>query len=386
MLVNMALKRAPSLGAVQARFAAAREQVSPAGALPDPMVGAMYQSIGKPWQPMAPMSMFQVEVTQAIPGAGKRAARRATAEADATTRKSEIDAMRVRLAAEVRANYAQIYAIDREQVAVDEARQLVNVLVAGVTARYTSGQVDQEALVKVQLELSELDERTADLIAQREILVSTLNELTAQPVTTKLPALTTLPEATFRDIESIDRLAQQRSADLKVRRAAIAAASRRVDSAEKETRPNFLVGLGGGATVAGDPVVVLRFGMELPIWNSTKQQPMARAARHELEAAHADLRDADLQVQQVAEKLAAQWRRDTDQIRRYRDAIIPQSNLALTAARSAYSTGRADFGTLIEDFRRWLNAQVGLARREADKFSTYAQLEALVDADPLKAQ
>ena len=49
-LVRQALTHSPTLAAAQARQASAQEQVAPAGALPDPMVGVMYQSIGVPWR------------------------------------------------------------------------------------------------------------------------------------------------------------------------------------------------------------------------------------------------------------------------------------------------------------------------------------------------
>src|SRR5512147_1438545 len=70
--VRMAVAKSPELGTIRARSASAREQVAPAGALPDPMVGIMYQSMGAPWRPMAPMSMVQGEISQMIPGVGKR--------------------------------------------------------------------------------------------------------------------------------------------------------------------------------------------------------------------------------------------------------------------------------------------------------------------------
>jgi hypothetical protein len=56
--------------------------------------------------------------------------------------------------------------------------------------------------------------------------------------------------------------------------------------------------------------------------------------------------------------------------------------LALDAARSAYLAQRADFSTVLEDFDLWLDARRGLARREADRYSTWAELDALLHSAP----
>ncbi len=381
-LVRLALQRSPSLAAARARQASAREQVEPAAALPDPMVGVMYQSIGAPWQPMAPMSMLQLEVTQAIPGFGKRSARRAAASAEAESRTHGIRAMRARIAADVRRTFAQIYVIDREHETLLAAKDLANVFETSVVGRYTSGQLDQEALVKAQLAISELESQLADHDVERQVLVATLNNLIAAPQPSELPKLTALPDVDIKDVASVSRVAGSTSPELHAQHAAIEAASRRVDAAQKDTRPNFVVGLAGGSTTGADPVVVLRFGMELPLWSGSKQEPMVRAARSDLEAAHGELKMAELQLREQTDRLLAQWQRDSDQIRRYRDVIVPQTNLALRAAQASYSSGKADFGTLIDDFQRWLDAQVSLIRRQADRYVTWAELQSIINPEP----
>ena len=66
------------------------------------------------------------------------------------------------------------------------------------------------------------------------------------------------------------------------------------------------------------------------------------------------------------------------QIVRYREAILPQTSAAVDAARSSYLAGRGDFGTVVEDFREWLDARTALAGREADRFAVWAEVQALL--------
>jgi outer membrane protein TolC len=326
------------------------------------------------------MSMAQIEIIQAFPGFGKRQARRDAAQAEAAFREADVTAMRARLAAEVRSTYARIYAVDRERTALDAADQLLGVLVGGIAGRYATGTADQEALAKAELERSKLREQVLDLSTERSILVAQLNQLTTRPESTPLPSLASLPETTF-DVGHLTDQALERSPELRVQRAAITAANRRIDSVSKETRPNFLLGFAGGAMTTGDPIFTLRFGVELPLWSGSKQQPLIRAARKDAEAAEDEYRAVGLRVREEATRLAARWKRDVEQIKFYREVIVPQAELALRAAQSAYGTGRADFTTVIQDFQRWLETQTGLARREADKVMTWAELHALAPTE-----
>jgi outer membrane protein, heavy metal efflux system len=376
-LVALALEQSPTVSALRARVASAREKVSPAGALPDPMVGVMYQSMGPPWSPMAPMSMAQIEVSQAIPYPGKRGSRRASAEADADVGTLGIQDLRARLTAEVRKTYARLYALDRERDSVESARRIVDILIATVSSRYSAGQAEQEALAKIVLERSELDERLTDITAERVALVATMNRLTSQPETTTFGRIEALPEVGLTP-DRVAKTAIDRSPDLGVQRAAVRAASRRLDAAHIDNRPDFLVGLAGGATTTGDPLITLRVGVTLPLWGGDKQKPMIRSAEHDIDAAQQNLKAAELAVREQVTRLMAQWQRDEQQIDRYRSAIVPQSSVVLDAARGSYANGRGDFSMVVEDFRRWLDARVGLARREADRFMTWAEIQSLI--------
>ena len=376
--LRLALAKSPTLTAMQAKQQSAREMVAASGALPDPMVGIMYQSMGPPWQPMAPMSMVQGEISQVIPGVGKRQARRNAAEAEADMRIADIDATKARIAAEVRLLFARVYASDREQRALESASQLIQVMLGAVTGQFASGTADQEALAKIEVERAKLREQLLDIQTDREILVARLNRVMARAENAAVPRLDELPEVPLELGPTSDEVFAK-SPELRVQRAVIHAASRRRENAETETRPNFLVGLAGGATTTGEPIVTLRFGMELPIWRASKQDPMIRSARHDLEATQSDYKAIELKLRAEVAELTARFKRDTQQIQLYRAAIIPSASLALHAARNAYSTGRADFATVIEDFRIWLDAQVGLSRREADRLMTWAELKALTE-------
>jgi outer membrane protein TolC len=156
--------------------------------------------------------------------------------------------------------------------------------------------------------------------------------------------------------------------------------------ARLELRPDFLAGAGLGFRGSKDPAVTFRLGVDLPLWSVQKQGPMFRAAGQDLEASRQALRDAEATARSEAARLAADWRNAGIQMSRYAQAIVPQTSLALDAARSSYLAGRGDFSTVIEDFNLWLEARTGLARREADRFRTWAELQTVIGSSGEAAQ
>src|SRR6185369_10833260 len=106
-------------------------------------------------------------------------------------------------------------------------------------------------------------------------------------------------------------------------------------------------------------------------------------AEQELESARAELREAQAMARAAAARLAARWQTAEEQLRRYREAILPQTSAAVDAARASYLAGRGDFTTVAQDFNLWLDARKQLASREADRFMTWAELDELTQLTPL---
>jgi outer membrane protein TolC len=377
-LIARVLERAPTVAALRARLQAARERVRPAGAFPDPMLEAGVQWMGAPR--IGANSVASLEFRQELPFPGKRKARREAAEADAAVSGREFDALRRRVVAQTRTLYARLYAIDRERRTLRDAGDLLTLLSATVGARYGTGQADAEALIKTQLELSAVREREDDLQAERAEIASGLDRLLDQPdaplgEVRELPAVGPPPA-------SLEGSAAERSAEVAIAEAAVRAAESRLREARLDRLPDFAVGVGGGVDGMAEPVVMGKFGVTLPLWQRTKYQPLIRAAEQELEAARQDLRDVKAGARADAARLSAAWRAADRQVARYQDAIGPQSQAALDAARAAYLSGRGDFATVVDDFRRRLESRTQAARREADRFMAWAEAEALITPSP----
>lgn len=377
-LVGSALERSPALAARRAAVAAAREMEAPARALPDPMVEAMIQNADFPEWTVGTMdmSMAGVEVSQDLLYPGKRRARFEAAKAETALRAAELAVLERQIAAEVRLLYAKLYALDRERQSLAAAQELVDMLRTTASARYVTGESEQEALLKAQLRVSRLGERIDDLEAERAGMVAELNRWLDRPGDALLGEVAALPEVPAPGA-GWEQAAMESAPEVARARVAVAAAEERLELARLETKPNLVPSAGIATRGSLGSVVTLRFGVELPAWKKDKQAGMIRAAEAELEMARRELDDALAQAQAETARLAARFRLAERQIVRFREGILLETSATLDAARASYLAGRGDFSTIIEDFDLWLEARVQLARREADRFAAWAEMERL---------
>lgn len=382
-LVAEALAKSPALAAARSRLTAAREMETPASALDNPMVEAMFQDADFPNYTIGTedMSMAGFEVRQPLPYPGKRRARAESARAETALRETEAVELEHRIASEVRSLYARVYAMDRERQSLTAARELVDLLSATASARYSTGQAEQESLLKAQIQVTRLEEQLDDLESDRRALVAELNRWLDRPGDAPLGEVAALPSVEPA-AGSWQARAVEASPKVRVARAAVAAAERRLAVARLDLKPDLAPAAGFAVRGALGPVLTLRMGVELPFWKRQKQEPLIRAAEAELETARQEVRDAESMARAEAARLEAEWTKAGRQIVRYREGILPQTSTALDAARSSYLAGRGDFSTLAEDFNLWLEARVQLARRESDRFTAWAGLEALTGGQP----
>jgi outer membrane protein, heavy metal efflux system len=381
-LVARALAHAPALAAESERQAAATARVAVAGSLPDLTLEAVLQDVGFPDYTVGTeeMSLLGVEARQNLLFFGKRGSRRAAARAEADQDAAEVTAFARRVTAEVRGLYAQLYALDQRREAIAAAREFTQLLAATAAARTGTGQAEWESQVKAQLAGTRLDERMDDLLAEREGLVAALNRYLDQEAGTPLGVVSQLPDAVpparLEGAAAKQDLGwEARAPELLARRAAVTSAERRLAAERRDVAPNLYAAAGYGHRGEFDPVVTFRLGAELPLWRRGKA---VGVGEHELAMAQHELRDAEAAARAEAARLLAAWRNADAQVRRYRQAILPQTSAAIDAARASYIAGRTDFSTLVEDYDLWLQAREQLGQREADRFRLWSELDVLV--------
>jgi outer membrane protein TolC len=377
-LVARALEFAPSIGARRARAAALHLRAAAAGALADPTIEFGLEDVAFPRWTVGSneMSTLGVELRQELGGFGRRGAERQAVTQEARVLDIDVmdEARRVSLA--VRTQYARLYALDAEHRSLDAARGVALLLRDSGTARYGTGEAAMEPQLRAQLALSRVDAELEDLAAERAAASADLNRWLGRDPGASFGTFAHLPDVQVA--ADVPAQAVTASVALGRQRAAIAAAEAEAHVQRQNGRPNVFVGAGYANRGGFDPVIGLRIGAELPVWRRAKQGPAVGAADAEVEAARLELVDMENDVRAQAVRLGAQWQRDDAQVHRYREAIVPEAESALEVARSTYGAGRGDFATVLEDLETSIAARRALFQREAQRFMTWAEIEALV--------
>jgi len=280
------------------------------------------------------------------------------------------------VATAVRSLSARLYTLDAEESSLAAGRELLDLLAATADSRYRAGEGGEEPLLKAQLEVSRLADRAAALGAERAEAVADLCRLLGRTVCL-LGRISRLPAAEPPAGPWVEAAVGGSPAVARAR-AEVETASRQLEIARLDLRPDLSAAAGYANRGGIDPMVTVSLGVELPFWRRKKQEPLRRAAEQEFAAARQELAAAESSARAAALGLAARWSAARERGRLYREGILPQTAAVMDAARVSYLNGRGDFTTLVQDFGLWLTARTALAAREAEGFTAWAEIEELL--------
>jgi cobalt-zinc-cadmium efflux system outer membrane protein len=378
-LVAVALRQSPSLAAQAAGVEAARQEISVAGALPDPMVGL--SAVGEDYPGAGigtdPMAMTSLEVTQTLPWPGKRARRQAAAAARVPELAAAREEARRMLAADVREAYADLHASEAASRAIAVALAFLDILEPQAQARYETGAGELAPWLAVRREQATL---ASDLDREHAAALEARARLGAALADTSMAAAvdaTTLPPR--RDPSMSGEAGE--FATITMADAAAQAAGLMRAAADVEGRPDFVLGAEYGWRDAMAPMVTARVGLEVPLWKGRKQDAMARAAAHGEHGALATARAARLQADAEARTLRARRDAADRAAVRLRERILPLLDLAVESARAGYLAGRSGADELVMALRERATMRAELAREEAMGYAADARLRALSGRD-----
>ncbi|HEV7668763.1 MAG TPA: TolC family protein [Thermoanaerobaculia bacterium] len=410
VLIAEALAKNPEIRAAEARAAAARASARPAGTLPGPMFETYLDDESFPRYTVgsSEFSQLGLEFRQELPHPARRRAERAVAASEAEIPGvATVLAIR-RVTAGVRTTYARIFALDQGEAAWQAGRELLDLVAATAVSSYGAGQGGQGEVARAQLERLHAEERRIEIAAERRAAEADLGRWLGRsgPVAigpvAALPPLPPLLESTREEDAELppsdrpvapvghpsfgsgfalsDSTARAVAAapDVRLRRAALAAAEQRAALAALAGKPDFSAGAGIGTRGGFDPMVALRFGVRFPSWKKARAEALAAAAASEVEAAQAELASAEIDARAQAARLEAEIARSGEIAFHLEQALLPQARFAFDAARSDYLAGRGDLSGALAAFSTWIDARADLARAQAARYSAVTELAALL--------
>ena len=400
-LVAEVLERNPDVARARAEAAAAEARAPQVRALPDPMA-ALTLFIAEPETRVGPQRLAAT-FSQRLPWFGKLALREREALLRAAAARAEVEAKRLALVTETRRLFYELAFLAAQEREVGNDRATLDHYEELARARYASGMGLEQAVVKIQAEITRDDNRLLEIAQRRAVLVASLNALRDRPPATPPPLSPDEPaplppadEPALR-FESLSATAQDARPEVARSRALIAAATTGSELAAKEYRPDVTLGLGytvvdrrsdpAGRAMPpqgnGDDIVGLTVGVNLPVWRQQLAAGVEEAARRQ-SAAEETLRAVVTGIDQTVGELVERIPLTRRQLSLFDDLLRLQAQESLRSAEAAYAAGSLGALDLLDAERVLLDVEIATARTRADYQILWSRLEGAVGA-PLAA-
>ena len=376
---RIALAANPEIALAARRLAAAEAHIPVAGALDDPV--AMYRGWGvplaQPWNFNDAQNMFSV--SQALPGAGKRALRTSLARSDVDVAQAQLDEVRLQVRVAVRKAFDNLLLAGQELRIHDEHVRIARQAIEAARIKYAVGKVSQQDILKAQVALTALEEHMIRFDRDADVARARLNTLlgrdAAAPLTARgrftvlgpLPALPVLEQAALASRP--DLVAARDSAQRSHQEQALA---------KKAFTPDFTV---AGGYMLMQPTARMRNGymiegsMSLPWLNRRRNDAAiaeATARSTEQDAELAELRNAARG--QIGEALAEAQAAQRFALL-YHDKLLPQAEATLQSSVIAYENDKTDFLDLLDSQMTVIDTDLAWAQAVENFNARLADLE-----------
>ncbi len=406
--IQEALSRNPGLQAAAATARAKLERIPQVTSLPDPVIRALVRP--EPVQTAAGDMYLTLGISQTFPMLARLERKGNIAAAETRMALEHLNALRIRLVADVERAYWQIYRLDRYLEITRENQRLLTDLENVIRTQYQVGRVPQQDLLRVQTELAKLRDDTHRFGVQRSSAIAALNQLTDH--VSRRPVPTTPPVDVMRvnsDLDHLVTLAGNHNPELAILRERIERDREDLEFAKLGYWPDLTFGfewsyVDGRAPFTppinpqtgqrpphsrksdvGDDNWAVMVQMNVPIW-ADRVEAAKREARQKLTASQTELRSTE---NMVAFRIFDAWSRVEAQqhtLRVLESELIPQAGQTYEVTLTAYQAGEADFVTLIDNWRRWLDFALMRHRETVDLETAFADLQREVGMQLIRNQ
>ncbi|MHC4152772.1 MAG: TolC family protein [Planctomycetota bacterium] len=352
---------------------AALEQVPQAKALDDPKFTYGY-FIEEVETRVGPQKN-KFGIMQTFPWFGTIEARNDAASSKAKAAQKQYDATKLKLFREVKEGFYEYVYLGTSINIAKKNLKLLQQFEEVARTKYRAATASHPDIVRVQIELAQLEDVVRSLEELQEPTVARLNAILNRPSGAELgwPEKETLQMVDINRQQIIDILIKN-NPDLAGLNWQVEAARSEVELAKKRFYPNIGVGVDwiqtddaitGGVRDSGKDPVILMFSMNIPLWGESYKAGERQA--------QANVRKAQ-QAKVNAENQAVA-------IRLYGNILVPKAQELVLTSEAAYKAATVDFLSLIDAQRLLLKYNLDHERAKTNYQQKVAELEALVGAE-----
>ena len=380
-LVAEAQQNNPEIQAATHGAQAASHAAGQAGALPDTQIMLQHLSVGSP-RPFAgytnsDFAYIGLGASQEFPWPGKRALRTRVAEAQAGAMRTQSGAVSRLVIEQVKMAYFKLAYLQATLDILLRDDKLLVEMEQTAESRYRVGQGNQQEVLKAQLQHTRILQEINLHHREQGQLQAQLKQLLGRAQDSPDIATETLRERALPPSASeLLQQARQNNPEINARERRGHRADLQTELARKEFRPDLgLQYIYQNTDRKFRDYYMLTFTVTLP--NRGRRRAELAEATENRQSAAAEVtaevqrRMADVQDQYVIAKTSA------EQLKIFREGLMPQAEATFRAAITAYQANRQDFETLLSSFRDVLDFEEQYQKELSEHESALARLESL---------
>jgi outer membrane protein TolC len=395
LLLEEVLQRNPKLARLEAQAAAMELRVPQVKALPDPTASLTWFLLS-PQTRVGPQRAA-VNLAQRLPWFGTLEIEEQVALWDTAASRAAVEAARIEAVTAARVDYHELQFLDAERRLVGEDRAILEHYAELSLARYASGVGIDQAVVKIQAEITRTESRLLEIAARRATVIARINARRDRPHPT--PVIVSAYE--YREVklpagDDLRRLALERRPEMAATRAAVEAAELRVERSKKAYSPSIVVGLNYGYVSRrsdeagrlnppendGQDILGLTGGLTVPLWKGSLEAGVEEGVQTRL-AAEEGRREVAARIEGELGDLLHRIPLLDEQLRLYDGVLSVQAEQSLHSAESAYAAGTVGALDLLDAERVLLQIRTAAERARTDLAIAFARLEGVI-AGPLE--
>ena len=388
--VQLALERNPEIIAARYKVAAQDAVIPQATSLQDPMLMDSFWPVNdNSPQTAAGRAPNMVSLSQQFPWMGKLRGRGDVASHQAQIALTELATVQLKTTEGVKLAYYDLW-FNQQAITITEASgSLLTDLLKFAEARYRTGGSQQDVF-RAQLEIDRLKDQRIRFRRELGVSQADLAKLLhtskgATPEAKSLGESLSAPD----EIDRLYAVAIQCRPELKKQLHAIARDQHAVELACLEYYPNITTSVSWQAVARNDslsPVsngndnIGFGIGINLPIWQD-KLGAGVREAEYRMASSTRNYDAARDDTFRMIKRLSVQARAFDEQIKLYRDSILPRAEQTLKVSVADYRVGKVDFQQIIDNWTGLLRFRIQVIRLETSLGQVLASLERVVGCE-----
>ena len=378
--LQLAAENNPALASKYKLYLAELEKVEQQAALPDPTVGFGY--FISPVETRVGAKSMKFSLSQMFPWRGTRSVKKQAASSWAKVRFEEFEATKNKLFLDVQSKWLMLYQLDEEIRIEAKSLDLLKSYEPVTQTKYESNLISLSDLVRVQIQIEEVQTEIELLGLKRDIALGDFNQLLNRAQKTNVSTTGLSIMASNREISKDSIYAKQPR--IKAIQEKIVAMDYQIELAQLKRKPNIGVGLdyalvnkreGVSIPDNGKDILMPMVNLSLPIFGK-KNQSAKREAELQKES-------VQLSLEAIESQLENEWETAelTEVFAKRELALyaseIEKTELLLRVLTSEYSTANTSFEELLITQQKLLQLQLAEVKAKVKLQKTHFEKQYL---------